>query len=230
LAPYHAGQHVALAVPQYRLGHPGPPCLRLGDARAHQLQPGEERRDVGERVVVPGRAVYSAASCLPRPSSSTLAAEMTRQLPGAISRAYPAVTARAASASMKCRTAPRMTHTGRADDGPQLRVRQHGPGVAQVRGDGGHPVAGGQQRPGMGQHDGINVDVGDPGGGNDLPSGLVDRGRGGEPGAQVDELADTLPGGPADRLGHERPVLPDQIPQRRVDSQQPLSFGPVGGK
>jgi hypothetical protein len=39
---------------------------------------------------------------------------MTRQLPGAISRAYPAVTARAAPASRKCRTAPRMTHMGRA--------------------------------------------------------------------------------------------------------------------
>ncbi len=37
-----------------------------------------------------------------------------RRLPGAISRAYPAVTARAASASRKCRTAPTMTRTGRA--------------------------------------------------------------------------------------------------------------------
>ena len=42
LTPGHAGQHVALAVPQHRLGHPRPPGLRLGDARAHQLQPGEE--------------------------------------------------------------------------------------------------------------------------------------------------------------------------------------------
>jgi len=35
---------------------------------------------------------------------------------------------------------------------------------------------------------------------------------------------------PTDSLDHERPVLPDQIPQRRVDFQQPLSFGPVGGE
>jgi len=94
----------------------------------------------------------------------------------------------------------------RIDDGPQLRVRQHGYGLAQVRGHGGHPVAGGQQCPGMGQHDRINVDVGDPGQWHHHACGLVDRGGGGKPGAQVDELADTLPGGPADRLDHECPV------------------------
>ena len=86
---------------------------------------------------------------------------------------------------------------GRVDNGPQLRVRQHGPGVAQVRGDRGHPVAGGQQRPRMGQHDGIDVDVGDPGQRNDLPCGLVDCGGGGKPGAQVDELADHPVGRPS---------------------------------
>ncbi len=156
---------------------------------------------------------------------------MTRQLPGAISRTYPALTCRAEPTSRKCRTAEDDAYRfGRVDDGPQLRVGQHGPGLAQVRGDGAHPVAGGQQRLGMGQHDGIDIDVGDPGGGHDRPCGLVDCGGGGEPGAQVDELAGTLPGGPADRLDHERPVLPDQISQRRVDSQQPLSFGPVGGE
>ncbi len=37
-------------------------------------------------------------------------------------------------------------------------------------------------------------------------------------------------GGPGDGLGDERPVLPDQIPQRRVDRQQPLGLGPVGGE
>jgi hypothetical protein len=59
-------------------------------------------------------AVYSAASRLPSSWSSQQATEMIRQLPGAISRAYSPVTVRAASASMKCRTAPRMTATGRA--------------------------------------------------------------------------------------------------------------------
>ena len=75
-------------------------------------------------------------------------------------------------------------------DGPQVRVCQHARGVAQVRLDGGHAVAGGQQRPGMGQDHGVDVDVGDPGRGEDRPGSLVDGGGGGEPGAQVDELAD----------------------------------------
>jgi hypothetical protein len=39
---------------------------------------------------------------------------MAMNLPGAISRAYPVVTARAASASRKCRTAPRMIPAGLA--------------------------------------------------------------------------------------------------------------------
>ncbi len=75
----------------------------------------------------------------------------------------------------------------------------------------------------------IDVDIGDPGHRYERPCDLVDRWGAGEPGAQVDEPADTLPGGPADRVRHERPVLTDQLPQRWVDSQQALSFGAVGG-
>jgi hypothetical protein len=41
------------------------------------------------------------------PDANELAQLMTRQLPGAISRAYPAVTSRAVPASRKCTTAPR---------------------------------------------------------------------------------------------------------------------------
>jgi len=124
-----------------------------------------------------------------------------------------------------------MTHTRLAeiDDGPQLRVRQDGRRVAQVRGDGRHAVVGGQQRPGVRQHHRVEVDIGDSGGGQDRSRGLMDRRSRRKPRTQVDELADPLPGGPGDGLGHERPVLPDQIPQRLVDRQQPLGLGPVGG-
>jgi hypothetical protein len=81
----------------------------------------------------------------------------------------------------------------------------------------------------MGQHHGVNVDVGDPGRGEGRPSSLVDGRRSTQPRAQVDELADSLPCCPGDGLGHEHPVLPDQIPQRRVDRQQSLGLGPAGG-
>jgi hypothetical protein len=46
----------------------------------------------------------------------------------------------------------------------------------------------------VGQHDGVDVDVRDPGSGPDRPGGVVDRWGSGEPGAQVDELAE-FPGG-----------------------------------
>src|ERR1035441_4936647 len=57
-------------------------------------------------------AVYSVDNFLPSASSSLHATEMARQLPGVVRRAYPAAAARGASASRKCRTAARMTHTG----------------------------------------------------------------------------------------------------------------------
>ena len=51
----HAGQHVPDTVARHRFGHPGPPGLRLGEARPGQLQPAEERLDHLGRVVMPGR-------------------------------------------------------------------------------------------------------------------------------------------------------------------------------
>ena len=114
LTPCHADQHVALAVPHHRVGHPRPPGLRLGYARPDQVQPGEERRDLrtrvvdelpggvfrrqpfGERFVVVGRAADDQAAA-------------RRDQPGVACADLSAV-----SASRKCRTAPRMTHTGSA--------------------------------------------------------------------------------------------------------------------
>ena len=51
MAPGRAGEHVALAVPQHRLGHLRPPCLRLGDARAHLMLPGADCFVFDHRVV-----------------------------------------------------------------------------------------------------------------------------------------------------------------------------------
>lgn len=59
-------------------------------------------------------AAYAPGKRSARPSSSKSATEITRQLPGAIWPAYPEVTARAESASRKCKTAPRMTPQARS--------------------------------------------------------------------------------------------------------------------
>ena len=105
----------------------------------------------------------------------------------------------------------RTAHAGRlggVDHSSQFLVCEHGCRVAEVRRDRGHPVAGGQQRPCVCQDHRVVVDVRDLRCGQDRPRGLVD-GRGSwQPGAQVEELADPLAGGPGDGSGDERPVLP----------------------
>lgn len=58
----------------------------------------------------------------------------------------------------------------------------------------------------------------------------MDRRGGGQPGAQVKELADPLAAGTGHSLGQERPVLLDHLGQRRVDPQQHVGLGPVRGK
>ncbi len=118
---------------------------------------------------------------------------------------------------------------GRVDDSPQVMVGQHRGGIAQVRRDRGHTGVG-EQRAGVRQHHRVQVDVGHPGSGQDRLRGLMNCGGSGQPGAQVDELADSLGGGPGDSLGDERPVLLDHLGQRRVDLQQQVGLGPVRGE
>ena len=140
-AARHAGQHVALAAPYYRLGHPRSPGLRLGDARAHQVQPGEERLDVGTRMVVPGwqRCTPPTAACRaprrhstpPRRSCSCPArcgARTRGHRPGG-----------SGVEEVQDRGEDAAHRLAEIDDGPQLRVRQHGRRIAQVRRDGGRP-------------------------------------------------------------------------------------------
>jgi Resolvase, N terminal domain len=120
-------------------------------------------------------ARLSRISRLAITSSSKRATETIRQLPGAIIRAYPVVTARAVSASRMCSTAPRMMATGVAG---LMTARSSGSastaaGSRRVCCDRGHAVAGGQQGAGVRQDHRVEVDVGDPGGGQDRPRGLV---------------------------------------------------------
>jgi len=100
-----------------------------------------------------------------------------------------------------------MTPAGRVDDGTQPGVGQDAGRVAQVRRDDGHAAAGGEQRPGVGQHDGVGVGVGRGGGRVDRLRDLVGVLPGRQSGAQVEELADALLGCPGDGAGEEGPVL-----------------------
>jgi len=61
------------------------------------------------------------------------------------------------------------------------------------------------------KHHRVVVDVDDPRRGQDCTRGGVDGGAGGQPGAQVDELADALLRGPRDGPGDKLPVFADQI-------------------
>ena len=157
-----------------------------------QLQPGEERHDVlpgvvdelpggvfrcqplGERLVVVGRAADDQAAA-------------RRDQPGVPRGDLPGG---AGVEEVQDRAEDDAYRFGRVDDGPQFRVGQHRGGVAQVRRDRGHTGAG-EQRAGVRQHHRVQVDVGHPGSGQDRLRGLVNCGGSGQPGAQVEELADS---------------------------------------
>ena len=88
-----------------------------------------------------------------------------------------------------------------------------------------------QQRPGVGQHDRVVVDVDDPAVRRDALRDLVGVVGGGDPGADVQELPDSgLPGQEADRAGEERAVGAHRVHQVRVGLQGLLAEFPVGGE
>jgi hypothetical protein len=112
--------------------------------------------------------------------------------------------------------------------GPHDRDR-----VAHIAVDvlGGTLRAAGQQRPCVGEHDGVVIDVDDPRVRRDRLGDLVGVVRRRNAGADIEELPDScFVGQVADRPGQERPVRPDPEPQARRDGQYPLSCLAVGGE
>ena len=93
------------------------------------------------------------------------------------------------------------------DERADLRVGQDSLGFAQVGQDDAGGAAAGQQRVGVHVHDGVVVDVGDPGARRGLGGDLVHVPGGRDAGADVDDLPDArLPGQEPHGPLQERPV------------------------
>ena len=133
----NTGQHVALAAPQHRLGHPRPPGLRLGDAWPDEIQPGEERLDVGARMVVPG----GGGVLRRQPLAERLVVIARHRDDQAASRRHqPRVSGGHRPGGIgvqevQDRAEDDPGRRRRVDDGPQIRMRQDAGRVTQVRRD-----------------------------------------------------------------------------------------------
>jgi hypothetical protein len=116
---------------------------------------------------------------------------------------------------------------------PQVRIVEDPAGLPRigVYVRGGARLGADQQGPGVGQHDGVVVDVDDPdprGGGL---CDLVHVRAGRKPGADVEELADAqFRGQERDHAAHQRPVLPHGQGQVREGGGRFLGRHPVGGE
>ena len=116
------------------------------------------------------------------------------------------------------------------DDPPDIGMRQHRGWIGQIGGGGGDPGLAGEQGPQMGNHDGIEVDVGDPRVRVHRPGRFIERRPGRQPGPEVDELGDTGLGRPGHRLDSECPVVAHHRRDSRVDLAHLLRELPVGGE
>jgi hypothetical protein len=89
---------------------------------------------------------------------------------------------------------------GHVDHRAHERIREHGLRVCQVRPHGGEPLVASEQHLAVQHGHGVNVDVAHPGVGDHLAHRLVHRRVGGQPRAEVEELADARRRGADSRL------------------------------
>jgi hypothetical protein len=109
------------------------------------------------------------------------------------------------------------------DDLGDRRVGEHRVRVGEVSQRRRDPRPVGEQGGGVVDDDRVEVDVGDPRGRVDRPRRLADRGPGGEPGAEVEELRDAALRRPGDGRQRERPVVPRHGGHTGVDLAYLLS-------
>src|SRR6266511_223950 len=101
-----------------------------------------------------------------------------------------------------------------------LYVVEHLIGPTDVALDEGHLVGGGQQGVDVHLHDRVAVDVDDLGGRVHGVDHLVHAGRGGNPGAEVDDLPDPLLGEEPHRAQRKRAVGPGEQALVRYDHEE----------
>ena len=216
-----------------------PPLRRPGPRPA---RPARTRRTGGSR-----RRGRAASPSPPRTGSgggpSRCAARCRCRWPGArSSRSCPGRTASisrltmapaSASSATNCSTASSMTATGWLKSSVSAAVARIVVRVAQVGVDVGARALrlAGQQRPGVGQHDGVVVDVDDPAVRRDPLRDLMGVVGGRDPGADVEELPDA-PSAARNRTARARKarLARTENDQVRVGRQGPLAEFPVRGE
>ena len=114
------------------------------------------------------------------------------------------------------------------DQPPRLGVLEDPPGIPDVLIDDRQAgVVPDKQRPGMGQHDGVGIDVDDARVGLDQPGHLVRAALAGQAGAEVKELRDALLCREAHRRAKELPVGLGNVRVLRGQPEQVLHRFPV---
>jgi hypothetical protein len=229
-----AGEHLPGARRQRRGLCPAcPPCPCRGEPGWHDLQGGQRCADVPGRVVVQRRpAVPVRADEALRLLGVGVGADREDDVAARRQRGYvPVQHFLAFPDREEVQQRPHDEARGRrqvnatGDLGENLARITH---IAVHRRDA--LVALLEQRPQVEHHDRVIVDVGHAGPRGDRLRGLLRAGRGRQPGPDVNELADPLPGHPRHGASEELLVLPDEIRRRRVQGEQPVRQLPVRGE
>jgi acyl-CoA dehydrogenase len=211
---------------------PRDPSARLAHPGADRLEPGQHRRHIGGLVVPePG---MGGGLLEPTGEFSVLIVPGRHDQPGTLGRPAHVAGAhlggRVGRQEVEHRRHDDGHRLGQVDHGAHLGIGEHGLRVGQVRPHGGEPLAAGEQRLPVDHRHRVYVHVADPRVRDHLAHRLVHRRVRGQPGAEVEELADARGGRAGRRRADELPVVPDQLRQRRVELGHPPAHVPVGSE
>ena len=187
------------------------PSARLAHARLDGLEPGQHRRDFGG-VVVPEPGM-GGGLLQPAGEFTVLVVPGRHDQPRASGRSAHILGAhrrgRVGRQEMEHRGHDDGHRLGQVDHGLHPRIREHGLRLGQVRPHSGQPLAAGEQRLPVNHRHRVYVHVAHPGAGVNLPHRLVHGRVRGQPGAEVEKLADARGGRARCRRADELPIVPD---------------------
>jgi acyl-CoA dehydrogenase len=208
------------------------PSARLAHSRPDVLEPGQHRRHIGG-VVVPEPGM-GGGLLEPTGEFKVLVMAGRHDQPRALGRPAHVAGAdrggRVGRLEMEHRGHDDGHRLGQVDHGAHPRIGEHGLRLGQVRQHGGQPLAAGEQRLPVSHRHRVYVHVAHPGVRVYLAHRLVHGRVRGQPGAEVEELADARGGRPGRRRADELPIVPDQVRQRRVQLGHPPAHVPVGSE
>jgi acyl-CoA dehydrogenase len=226
-----AGQRVHRLSGRLAAG-PRHPSARLAHSRPDGLEPGQHRRH-SRGVVVPEPGM-GGGLLQPTGEFSVLVMPGRHDQPRAPGRPAHVAGAhrggRVGRQEMEHRGHDNGHRLGQVDHGAHPRIGEHGLRLGQVRPHGGEPLAAGKQRLPVNHRHRVDVHVAHPGVRDYLSHRLVHGRVRGQPGAEVEELADAGSGRAGRRCADELPIVPDQLRQRRVQLGHPPAHIPVGSE